>query len=376
MRINTITCHNVYNYGASLQAYALQHYLEMLGHEVKIIDFQPYYHQNRYNIAYVPISSNYYNLCHNNLILRYLYGFIKNRDMFKTWGRKRAFDDFTKQYLRLTVNRYETSEQLQRNPPLADIYIAGSDQIWNTDSKNGREPAYYLDFGDKEVRKISYAASFAVNKIKTELIDFVKTELKKIDIISVRESTALSILDNLGFKGEQVLDPVFLLNKNDWVKISMESKKYNQLNNDGYVLIYDFIGDERIKKLASDLKNKFNIPIVSINDFNMIDYADTNINNAGPLEFLSLLNNARHVISNSFHATAFSTILEKDFYVFPVKQQNNSSRMEDFLKQLNLSSRFCCNSIDEKDINYGAVYTMIANKIDHSKKFICSSLNI
>ena len=363
MRIKTITCHNVYNYGASLQAYALQHYLEILGNDVEIIDFQPYFHQNRYNLMYVDKRRKVYKLSKLIPFSKYIIFPYLNRGMRKTWGRKRAFDNFTETYLPLT-QRYETSEELKQNPPVADIYVAGSDQIWNTDSMNGRTPGYYLDFGS--AKKISYAASFAVSKFEDEWKPFVKQMLSHFDHFSVREKTGLKILQDLGIEdGKQVVDPVFLLNKTEWTKLADLSKDYH-LKEGKYILIYDFLNDDRIATFAHKLSQELHLPTVSINDFLTLPYVNKNINDAGPLEFISLIQHSASVVCSSFHASAFSLIFRKPFYVFPLKGQNNSSRMEDLLSLIGHRERFMPNAILD-DMDYDSINSILDNEIERSK---------
>lgn len=370
MIIKTITCHNVYNYGASLQAYALQHYLESLGNEVEIIDFQPWFHQDRYNPFYMTKDRKLYDICKACPPLKYFLVPLKEhrrlRNMITTWGRKKAFDKFTSEYLHLT-RRYETSDELRQDPPKANVYVAGSDQIWNTDSNNGKEPGYYLDFGT--AKKISYAASFAISRINDEWKPFVKQQLSHFAHISVREKTGLKILEDLGFKdARQVMDPVFLLDRAEWSSITKESKDYG-LKDNGYILVYDFLYDERIESLSKKIAKQKRLPIVSVNDFKPLPYADKNINDAGPLEFLSLIEHADTVACSSFHATAFSLIFQKPFYVFPLKNQNNSSRMEDLLSTINLTERFLSkDSIN--DFDYKEVNSILASEIIISKNIL------
>lgn len=375
MVIKTITCHNVYNYGASLQAYALQHYLESQGHDVEIIDFQPWFHLDRYNPFYIGKSGRLYTICSFFPPLKYILAPLKyhkrNDGMKRTWGRKKSFDDFTKSYLHLT-QRYETSNELRNNPPKADIYVAGSDQIWNTDSYNGHEPGYYLDFGT--VKKISYAASFAVREIQNGWKPFVKQELSHFDHISIREKTGVKILEDLGIpNGVQVLDPVFLLDKAEWETLARNSKQYG-LKDNGYILVYDFLNDERIAAFTDKIKKQTCLPSVSVNDFNTLPYADININDAGPLEFLSLIEHAAVVVCSSFHATAFSIIFKKPFYVFPLKNQSNSSRMEDLLHTFNLNDRFAPKEIIS-DINYNNIEDFIKKEIQRSKIILNEFIN-
>lgn len=164
MKIATITCHNVYNYGASLQAYALQRYLSQEGHDVEIIDYKPYYLNSRYNWRHIPAESRLYPY-KDYVGTQCIYFLLKNRKIYKTIGRKRKFDDFRQKFLTLTDNTYTSAEELRATPPQADLYIAGSDQIWNTACENGKDAAFYLDFGSDDTRRISYAASFAVSEI-------------------------------------------------------------------------------------------------------------------------------------------------------------------------------------------------------------------
>lgn len=376
MNIKTITCHNVYNYGASLQAYALQHYLETKGNNVEIIDFQPHFHTYRYNILFVSPRSKYYNLAKKCYPFALFFGLIKNYKIFETYGRKRAFDHFRKDYLHITKLRYDTSDELRSNPPKADLYIAGSDQIWNTDSNNGKEPAYYLDFGDDNVKRASYAASFAVSEVEFAFKNFVKEKVSRLDYISVREKTGVSILENLGITNvNHVIDPVFLLNRDQWYQLAKQAKKY-KLPSDGYILLYDFIGDYKIEGFAKMYAEKFDLKIVSVNDFKACKYADINIDNAGPLEFIDLINKATIVISNSFHATAFSTILNKEFYVFSLSTQKNSSRMSDFLTTLDCMTRFNPTTISDRMIDYSIVAKQLQKDIIDSKDYLRLITNI
>lgn len=380
MKIKTITCQHVYNYGASLQAFALQYYLESLGHDVQIIDFNPWFHCDRYNPFWMPKNAigRAVSIIRILPFLKYIwYPFKAYRGgMFKTWGRKAAFDAFEKRYYHLTPIKYYSSDTLRQNPPKADAYIAGSDQIWNTFSDNGKEPGYYLDFGGDKVKRISYAASLATSSIKDDCKGFVKNELSQFSAISVREKTAARLLADLGINGVSiVLDPVFLLDKEEWRKLSVKGNLYG-LKTKSYILVYDFLGndDNMISFVKKYAKGK-SLKIVSINDFSERNYVDKNINNAGPLEFLALIDNAACVIASSFHATAFSVILEKDFYTFNLKGQNNSSRMQDFLSSIGLEARMNPIKSSVKSIEWKNVGEQLKNHILKSKGFLAKSLD-
>lgn len=274
--------------------------------------------------------------------------------MLKTFGRKKSFDLFEKNYLKINNHQYLTSQDLQIDPPIADAYICGSDQIWNPNLPNGKEPAYYLDFGFADVRRISYAASFGAMSLPEDLKSFVSKRISKLNAISVREKTGIDILKTLGINnGVQTLDPVFLLSKEEW-HYTERKRKIRTLKRP-YIFLYEFIGDSDIKDFVLKIAKSTGCQIVSVNDNRIHKYVDININDAGPSEFLYLLSHAEMVICNSFHATAFAIIYEKEFYSFPIKSQKSSTRMEDLCRTLNLSSRYNPSSISGKKIDFNAV---------------------
>lgn len=367
MKIRTITCHNVYNYGASLQAFALQHYLEQKGHDVEIIDFRPWYSRDGYDLFSLPPECRSYKMTRWCPPLRLLVAPIRNRHILKTYGRKAAFDGFTQGFLHITDVIYENSEQLQANPPAADLYIAGSDQIWNTDMHNGHEPAFFLDFGEGSTRRISYAASFGVGRIGNKNEPWIKAQIARFDAVSVREKTGVEILKNLGFRDAiQVVDPVFLISPSEWNETTIKPSRKYSFAKSGYILLYDFINDEKVGTFAKDCSKHTGLPIVAINDCRHNSYAMHNINNAGPLEFVQLIRNADIVISNSFHATAFSCIFGKDFYTFPLSTQQNSSRMTDLMAQLGVIDRFNPTGMSQSKCNM----QLLKEQIAHSKAFL------
>ena len=358
----------MYNYGASLQAFALQKYLNVCGHHVEIINYR-LASQNRYKLFTLPqsLSPKISKIIKLFPFLKYIIALYKNKYMLRTWGRKKSFDNFDKVYLQIAAPLYRNYEDIKNNPPKADIYIAGSDQIWNPQMPNGTDLGYYLNFGDNTTKRISYAASFGVKEISKQQGVFVSNELKKFNAISVREISGIKILDKLGIQSVRCVDPVFLLNKDEW----MDFFKIKKLQ-DKYIFLYDFNhNDANIKNFAVELSSKKNLEIISINDFDSVQYADKQVNDAGPIEFLTYLFNAEYVVSNSFHATAFSIIFQKKFATFPLKKQNNPSRMIDLLKSVDLFIHFSpkdINSVDgpycwdnvavklEKDITFSKSY--------------------
>ena len=330
MKINTITCHDVYNLGASLQAYALQHYLEDCGHDVNIIDYKPEYLSRHYKLSVVA------NPVFDKPLVKQLYLLAKLPGRLIALRRKKVFDNYTGQYLKLT-KRYNSYEELTLDPPHADCYIAGSDQIWNTLFQNGRDAAFYMDFGPSNVKRISYAASFATPDVVPEYKDFVIKQLRKIDAISIREKTSLPLLAELGRPdGVAVCDPVFLLSKEEWVA-AIASTKMQSITDDKYLLVYLTDKGPQIENIARMIKQKTGWKIYSVGGIKA-QCADKSYHNAGPLEFVELIKNAQFVISNSFHATAFSIIMGTKFCVVNRADAINE-RMKSILQDYGLSER-------------------------------------
>lgn len=369
MKIKTVTCHDVYNYGASLQAYALQSFLQAKGHDVEIIDYLPDYKKRRYQIwTFSDTAGLLYDISQKIPFLKPLLALWRNRKEVRFLRRAKRFDEFKKDYLKCTPHVYRNQCDFNMFPLDADLFIAGSDQIWNSLYENGIDPIYYCGFAKSNQRCISYAASFGANHIREGYEKFVHDHLVKFDSISVRERSGVNIVENLGLKAANVLDPVFLLEREDWdnlCKIKRSEKHY--------LLVYDFLlNDNNLQNIAKCIAKEKGLKIYYISDGKNCAYADKNIRNAGPIEFLEWIKHADFVISNSFHASAFSVIFEKQFLVFPLIGHNNSSRMQDFLANLKLDKRFA--TYDGSVIDYNVVTPILSKLKLESKVYLANML--
>ncbi len=364
MKIATITCHDVYNYGASLQAYALQHYLESKGHNCLIIDYKPPYLSNHYKLRSVA------NPRLDKPLLRQLYLLAKLPGRLLSLSRKSRFDSFTADFLHLTATRYASSEQIAAECPDADVFIAGSDQIWNTFFPNGRDKAFYLDFAKNRGRLISYAASFATDRIFNNADNIVRSGLQNFDAVSVRESSALTLLSALG-RGDGVLvcDPVFLLNRRQWQQLADKARPMVPRCND-YIFLYDCEQSRKFKDIALRLKSLTGCKIVSVSPTKG-SYPDYDRTLSGPLEFLSLIQNSRYVLANSFHALAFALIFQKPFFIAN-RSEDINTRMRDFLQQLSLSERLIDTpeQLTLDSIDYEKVELVLSRFIEESRNFL------
>ena len=365
MQIKTITCHDVYNHGASLQAYALQTYLESLGHSVEIIDYKPDYLSGHYDLWAVD------NPFFDKPFIKQLYLMAKLPERLMALKRKKVFDAFTRKYLKRTACRYHSNEELKVNPLQADVYIAGSDQIWNTLFQNGRDAAFYLDFAPQGAKRISYAASFATEDVVEEYKPFVQKMLQNFDVISIRERCCLPLLSSLGRKdGVAVCDPVFLLNRDQWEELLPKGQKMKGR----YLLVYDTEKSDKVKGIVQRIAKEKKLKIFNISGFRL-GYVDKDFWISSPLNFVQLIRDAEYVVSNSFHATAFSLIFEKDFCVVNRSEKINE-RMKSLLKDYHLDNRLATSYSDSllESIDYHAVNILIQKDIDDSKEFLKTEL--
>ena len=303
--------------------------------------------------------------------LGWLYLLVKLPERLIALKRKKVFDKFYNKYIQTTTEEYHSIDELRNTPPLADCYIAGSDQIWNTTFKNGTDPGFYLDFGKKTIKRISYAASFATDKLKNNSEDFIKDQLKNFDQISVRESSGLKILQLLGFNGVQVVDPVFLLSSNFWINFASKIGE-----NENYILIYDFEHSKEIEILAKRIAKLENLKIYSIAPYKL-KYSNKNFINYDPTAFVSLIKNAKYIISNSFHGSAFAIIFQKNFFVVN-REDGLNVRMRDLLSKYGLESRLITTDIRDDEllqpIQYNEVLSILNSEINFSQTFLNNSL--
>ncbi|MCR5666510.1 MAG: polysaccharide pyruvyl transferase family protein [Eubacterium sp.] len=358
MKVKTITCHDVYNVGASLQAYALATYLKKLGNDVEIINYKPDYLSRHYSLF------GTVNEVYDKPFLKQAYHLAKlpGRMKARKTRRKEQYDLFTQNYLPVTKVRYESNEQLKSSPPPADVYLAGSDQIWNPVFQNGKDPAFYLNFAPAGSVRASYAASFATDSVPEEYKERITNWLRDLDAIAVREASGVTLVESLGVEGAiQVLDPVFLLDGADWKELEQPLQW-----DDKFMLVYDFDGNDEVKSHALRLAKQNDWKIYSIF---ANDYADRVFDQEGPQTFLSLVDKAQYIISNSFHATAFSAIFEKQFCVYN-RKENINTRMRDLVQMMGIGNYLIDRDTPLAPIDYEKVRENLGASIKRSKEYL------
>lgn len=329
--------------------------MKSLGHDVKIIDYKPDYLSKHYRLDIVG------NPKYDKPFLKQAYLLAKLPGRLHMLPRKR----------RLTALRPSTlisqTIHLQRGtekePPEADAFLAGSDQIWNPLFPNGKDPAFYLDFALHGIRA-SYAASFAVDEFPQELREVTAQYLKRFDHIAVREKSGLSVLKTLGITNAvTVLDPVFLLDRAQWEAMAERPEGCEA----PYLLVYDFDNSPAVRKLAGRIAAERGLHIYSVFK---IPYAERCFSLCGPENFLGLVQGADFVLSNSFHATAFSVIFEREFAVVERTEKINT-RMRDFTAMLGLSDHMVTTETEiPAGTDWTAVRRCLKDEIDHAKAYI------
>lgn len=354
MKIGIITFHFAYNCGALLQCVALCDKLEQMGQEVCVINYQPWYHKNRYT----PIKNPFYNAVkrtarrqNDNLIkqgLRGTKGFLATIYSWRHYPKLRKVDRYFSSFIKDNLNEtciYRTYEQLVNNPPKCDIYISGSDQLWNAKLTEGKiDMAYLLEFGSKDIRKITYAMGVSLGN--GEPIDNVKESVAKLDAISLREEECYEYISKLTDNKVPMhvdVDPTFLLKKEDYDKYICKEK----LCDEPFIFTYTMMDKSReeVYKAATQLGNTLGIKVIdaSANPKNPSKLIEEH-RLCGPAQFLWYIKNADYVITNSFHGTAFSVNMEKNFVTIPHSQ--TGYRVTEILDKIGLSGRYADNAID------------------------------
>lgn len=357
MKVQVITRHAVTNYGSLLQAIATQKIVEKSGCECQIIDYVREDEQYD-NIDYTLLQGkpNW----NNNPIKRWIYLMLRKPSSIIA-GKK--FEEQQKEYLSLT-KRYSSSEELKRDKPLADIYMTGSDQVWGTLANGKYDESYFLDFTNDNDKKIAFASSFG-HAIKTQKDkEMFEKHLKKYTNIAVREDSAVSFLQDMNIQSYQVLDPTLLVAASEWRKMI---KKHIRGK---YVLVYQIHNDKRVGKYAKAFAKKVGLPLIRISaSFHQIAREGKLKYLPDISEFLSYIDNAEYLVTDSFHGTAFAINLNTNF-VEILPNTNTGSRNQSILKLVGLTDRIVTDisdfSLIDKKINFENVNEILDKEREKS----------
>lgn len=360
--IGIITFHASYNYGSVLQAYALQNTIASLKNcNCEIINFAVPAQAEMYSLFRK--NDGFKNICKNIITLFYKYKIRKLRN--------EAFYKFINTVLKLSKEKYSSMLALEEGKLKYNIFICGSDQIWNVGIKDF-DYSYFLPFV-KGAKKIAYAPSFGGNNPfqDIQVKEKVKGYLEDFYALSVRENKGKEILKEMTSKKVSVvLDPTLLLQKKDWDVICSE-----RIIKRDYIFFYSIDYNSAVVKMVKKISKRLGLPVVILFTtsaalktlFSGFKVAE----NEAPEEFISLVKYAKLVLSNSFHGTVFSIIYRKPFYVLRGNYNgkvNSDNRLTTLLKKFNLQNRELNINTEDSDISFNIDYSNSEASIEEERK--------
>lgn len=368
MKVEIITVLDNTNFGTYLQALATSKAIISLGHNAEII---------RYTRPSMTGVGQCFRLLKDRGVLSWL------RNVWKIPGVLKLRNKDYNYLIRhaAVTDEYVGYDSLIANPPIADVYLTGSDQVWNSIYNRGVDKSFYLEFAPIGKRRVAYAASIGMDSIPlNERVETVGL-LKKYNSITVRESAAKNLLQTLGINTKVVLDPTLLIDSQQWSAIAEEN---NIDFDDNYLLIYSVerkAQNKLINYYASLIAKEKNLKIYQVSysgSAARIPCVDKYFAHATPDIFLNLMKKASFVVVSSFHGTAFSVNFNKQFLTISANRFN--SRVQNLLDITKLQSRLIVdNSFDLskiQNIDYTDVNKLISIEREKSLLLLKSIIEL
>lgn len=377
-RVGIITIHNSPNYGACLQSFALYKYIKLQGVDCEIIDLhRPHYQDFVPSRKFIPYRTDDRNI--KGRIKRLAKSFLRfnKKTVYYSSSAKIKFDKFNSQ-IKLSC-AYCGIDELYSNPPIYDLYVTGSDQLWNPAQPYCLEP-YFLTFAPDGAKKISYAASIGITELKDEEKRDFKKWLASYDAIAVRELQAKTLIESFTkYEVTQVADPTFLLDVDYWQSMAI----YPTVKRP-YILLFTLQHNPDLLRFALRMSKESGFQLISLGQIqpDATDDSYISVTDAGPKEFLGYIADADLVITNSFHCTVFSIIMgAKNFYSYIVPGKKNGSRITDLLETYQLSEHLLDNNLnetyvqlEENKISREKVMTILNKEQSFSRAYLNSHL--
>ena len=384
-KIGIITISKTNNYGAELQAYASQKKLQLLGYDAELIDYLYYKHKKHQETkeSLPAIEFSKIEKLKHSLLYRVVSPFYEDFLCFfssKINNRKKNFISFHKTNTKYSPE-YRNINELYKANHKYEVYIAGSDQIWNPSTGTSMAP-YFLEFAPKDKLKMSFASSFGVSEIDKKYYPLYKEYIANLDVIGVREDDGVQLIKEIsGRDATRVLDPTLLLTPQEWKGVI--TKPINRARK--YVIIYVLHESEPLIKIAHYIQEKLGYEIIKLTKraYSNATYPKViNIEDQGPDGYIDLFMNAAFVLTNSFHGTAFSTNFNVPFFAVLNRERKNNSRMVNFLNMVDLNNRIVwedINDFSQLDTLFNVDFTN-ANQIlekerENSVSFINNNIN-
>ncbi len=356
-KVELITLHRVKNYGSVLQAYATQEIFIRMGYNIEIIDYYPERYTKHGMLNRIKNQNKFLKKSKILRIIARLIILPSYKKRFKT------FELFINKYLKMSKKTYSSYDDIKKDLPLADFYVTGSDQVWNSGWNGGIDKSLFWDFEKiPKEKRFAYSASFGKSKLDESEKKVTKNLLLNYKAISLREKSGVDICKDLGLSNTiDVLDPTLLLDMKSWDKIAS-----NDYINDNYILVYNLNRNNKIDKYAKKLSKKTGLKIKYLS-YQLHEFYKNGKMYCNPKveDFLGLIKGANYIISDSFHATAFSLIFNKEFII--IYPEKYSTRLQNILIKLSLENRVAKNENDLSIINNKINYAMV-NKLINKER--------
>lgn len=334
MRVAFVTLHREINFGSALQSVALYWALAQLGHQPVLIDY------TRGGRSGLGALRHRIRTFDGSPLVRIFHAVEASIRLWIAWQLQ--FQPFLTRNTIRSI-RYKGVRALRRSPPAADVYLTGSDQVWNSDYNEGIDRGFFLDFGLESVQRGSYGASFGMSSVPAHEVILTSDLLKRYQFIGVREPEAVSLVAGLGLLAEQVVDPTLLFDAATWRARVPQSSRHNRRP---YVLVY-CVEDER-REQAAEISRKMaryrGWDVVQVAPGGRLDGIRGLPGELGatPARFLGLVDRAEFVVTSSFHGTVFALTFGKDFVSLSPPQYG--SRVASLLADVGLSDRLISSS--------------------------------
>lgn len=346
------------SFGASLQMYALYKSITAFGVDTEVVNYVNEYMEKGSHISHK-----------NTTVLKKIYKWITEAN------NRQLFAKFEKEIPMFPAKPIHSSAELKKVDDRYQYFVCGSDQVWNPDI-TGCDYSYLLDFCTDGQKKISYAPSFGVESLPTDIADKCATLLNDYSSLSVREEKGKELVMQLtGRDCPIVLDPTMLIERAQWQK---EGKKKHGLP-DHYVAYFIFNPKDYVMKYARNLSKQYSAPLLFIggNDFTKLRHKEYS-GSLGPREWLYIIEHADAVVTDSYHGAAFSIIFQKCLHVS--LESSTKSRLVTLLKTFGIDK--CAipqGALDDRayvEPDYNSVQRIMTKRRNESLDYLAAALNM
>lgn len=380
-KLGICVCYQHRNYGSQLQSYATTVELKKRG-----IDFEIIRYKKKITPALLLKSlPRLFNpvFISDRVLVRYqkklkllMHPQLKQNNNL----RNSCLAKFSKEHFTSLSPMYYGYDELCKAAEKYGAVMVGSDQLW---APGGITSNFYnLMFVPECKTKISYAASFGVSQIEKKYHNLYNKFLSRMDFISVRENSGKKLVESLSDKSaEVVVDPVLLLDKEDWDREIPNKRLYDE----PYIFAYFLGKSAEYRNAVTEFAKKKGLKIVTSHHMDSYNKADENFGDCapfdvGPAEFVNLIRNAEYVFTDSFHGSVFSMLYKKQFLVFnrysDKSISSKNSRIDSFCANYGLSDRRFDGNIDavENEIDFDTVHKKVENHRAKSRAFLDRAL--